>query len=98
MEPRSFSERSVKPLLPVLVLRRRTTLRDSRENQGTRYGYHSGSKRRGTDTPVKRIKEDDQMGLRINSNIEALNAHRNLGYTTDILSKSMEKLSSGSGS
>jgi flagellin len=35
------------------------------------------------------------MGLRINSNIEALNAHRNLGYTTDILSKSMEKLSSG---
>jgi len=35
------------------------------------------------------------MGLRINSNIEALNAHRNLGYTTDLLSKSMEKLSSG---
>lgn len=35
------------------------------------------------------------MGLRINSNIEALNAHRNLLATSNMLSKSMEKLSSG---
>jgi flagellin len=35
------------------------------------------------------------MGLRINQNIEALNAHRNLNSTAGSLSKSMEKLSSG---
>lgn len=35
------------------------------------------------------------MGLRINSNVEALNAWRNLVTTTGTLSKSMEKLSSG---
>ena len=35
------------------------------------------------------------MSLRINSNIEAVNAHRNLVTTTHLLSKSMEKLSSG---
>jgi len=35
------------------------------------------------------------VGLRINSNIEALNAHRNLLFTASGLSKSMEKLSSG---
>ncbi|MCL4423915.1 MAG: flagellin FliC [Firmicutes bacterium] len=35
------------------------------------------------------------MGLRINSNIEALNAYRNLTNTAIGLSKSMEKLSSG---
>ena len=35
------------------------------------------------------------MGLRINSNVEALNAHRNLLATTNVLSKSMERLSSG---
>jgi len=35
------------------------------------------------------------MGLRINSNIEALNAHRNLLGTTSNLAKVMERLSSG---
>jgi flagellin len=35
------------------------------------------------------------MSLRINHNIAALNAHRNLTNTTNELSKSMEKLSSG---
>ena len=35
------------------------------------------------------------MGLRINNNIEAFNAHRNLMMTSLSLSKSMEKLSSG---
>jgi flagellin len=35
------------------------------------------------------------MGLRINNNNEAFNAHRNLALTSDALSKSMERLSSG---
>lgn len=35
------------------------------------------------------------MGLRINQNIEALNAHRNLLGTSDKLTRSMERLSSG---
>lgn len=35
------------------------------------------------------------MSLRINNNIAAINAHRNLLNTTDALTKSMEKLSSG---
>ncbi len=35
------------------------------------------------------------MSLRINNNIAAINAHRNLVNTTNNLTKSMEKLSSG---
>ncbi|MEW6220283.1 MAG: flagellin [Thermodesulfobacteriota bacterium] len=35
------------------------------------------------------------MGLRINTNIEALNAHKNLSRTDSLLSKSLERLSSG---
>ncbi|MCD6155463.1 MAG: flagellin, partial [Candidatus Atribacteria bacterium] len=35
------------------------------------------------------------MGLRINQNITALNAHRNLVATDSALSKSLERLSSG---
>ncbi|SMB93894.1 flagellin [Thermanaeromonas toyohensis ToBE] len=35
------------------------------------------------------------MGLRINHNLEALNAWRNLNQTSTLLAKSMEKLSSG---
>ncbi len=35
------------------------------------------------------------MGLRVNTNVEAFNAHRNLSQTSMGLSKSMEKLSSG---
>src|SRR5918911_969621 len=35
------------------------------------------------------------MSLRVNTNVEALNAHRNLSVTAMGLSKSMEKLSSG---
>jgi flagellin len=35
------------------------------------------------------------MGLRIYQNIEAINAHRNLGITSGNLGKAMEKLSSG---
>ena len=35
------------------------------------------------------------MSLRVNTNVEAFNAHRNLSQTAMALSKSMEKLSSG---
>ncbi|MBC7644445.1 MAG: flagellin, partial [Thermoleophilia bacterium] len=35
------------------------------------------------------------MGLRINTNVEALNAHRNLSNTANALSRSMQRLSSG---
>ncbi|MCW2955964.1 MAG: flagellin FliC [Thermoleophilia bacterium] len=35
------------------------------------------------------------MGLRINTNLEAFNTHRSLSNTSNALSKSMEKLSSG---
>ena len=35
------------------------------------------------------------MSMRINTNIEALNAQRNIGITADAFSKSVEKLSSG---
>ena len=35
------------------------------------------------------------MSLRVNTNVEAFNAHRNLSQTSNALSKSMEKLSSG---
>ena len=35
------------------------------------------------------------MSLRVNTNVEAFNAHRNLSMTSTSLSKSMEKLSSG---
>ena len=35
------------------------------------------------------------MSLRVNTNVEAFNAHRNLSQTSSALSKSMEKLSSG---
>ena len=35
------------------------------------------------------------MSLRVNTNVEAFNAHRNLSATSTALSKSMEKLSSG---
>lgn len=35
------------------------------------------------------------MSLRINNNISAFNAHRNLGISDDMLSRSLEKLSSG---
>src|SRR5690554_4468099 len=41
-----------------------------------------------------RIRED-RMSLRINTNVEAFNAHRRLMATELSLSKSMEKLSSG---
>src|SRR3954452_15438092 len=36
-----------------------------------------------------------RMSLRINSNIEAFNAHRQLSATNEALSKSIERLSSG---
>ena len=35
------------------------------------------------------------MSLRIQTNVEAFDAHRHLQQTSDMLSKSMEKLSSG---
>src|ERR687886_1797182 len=35
------------------------------------------------------------MGLRIQNNVEAFNAHRNLTATSDAAAKSMERLSSG---
>jgi flagellin len=40
-------------------------------------------------------KEEHQMGLRINQNIAAQNAYRNLSITDGQMSKSLEKLSSG---
>jgi flagellin len=41
------------------------------------------------------LKEDFPMGLRINQNIAAQNAYRNLSVTDGQMSKSLEKLSSG---
>jgi flagellin len=46
------------------------------------------------DRYMTRTKEDT-MGLRINNNIAAMNAYRNLSVTDGQLSKSLEKLSSG---
>jgi flagellin len=45
--------------------------------------------------PPTRFKEENQMGLRINQNIDAFNAYRNLSVTQGQMSKSLEKLSSG---
>ena len=42
-----------------------------------------------------RLTEEFNMGMQINTNISALNAHRNLSNTQNDLSKSLEKLSSG---
>src|SRR6187455_551013 len=41
------------------------------------------------------LKEESLMGLRINQNIAAQNAYRNLSVTDTHMSKSLEKLSSG---
>src|SRR5690606_22162326 len=41
------------------------------------------------------LTEDNTMGMQINTNTAALNAHRNLSNTQNDLSKSLEKLSSG---
>src|SRR6187402_1999932 len=41
------------------------------------------------------LKEENQMGLRINQNIAAQNSYRNLSVTDGQMSKSLEKLSSG---
>ena len=41
------------------------------------------------------FKEEMIMGLRINQNIAAMNAHRNLSVTDGQMAKSLEKLSSG---
>jgi flagellin len=50
-------------------------------------------KQAGDTTPI--FKEEDPVSLRIQNNIEAFNAHRQLTATGAALSKSMEKLSSG---
>jgi flagellin len=48
------------------------------------------------DGPLKTpLKEENPMGLRINQNIAAQNAYRNLSVTDSQMSKSLEKLSSG---
>jgi len=44
---------------------------------------------------VNPLKEEIQMGLRINQNIAAQNAYRNLSVSDGQMSKSLEKLSSG---
>jgi len=44
---------------------------------------------------TKKIKEDSNMALRINTNVAALNAHRQLLLTEVGMNKSMQKLSSG---
>src|SRR4051794_27278619 len=41
------------------------------------------------------FREEEVMGLRINSNIAAMNAYRNLSVTDSAMSKNLEKLSSG---
>ena len=41
------------------------------------------------------FKEEHIMGLRVNNNIAAMNAYRNLSVTDGQMSKSLEKLSSG---
>src|SRR5205085_3182397 len=46
-------------------------------------------------TPAGADREDARMSLRINTNIEAFNAHRQLEGTQAALTSSMEKLSSG---
>jgi len=48
-----------------------------------------------TENPTGKSKEESLMSLRINHNIAAFDAHRNLTLTTSSLSASMEKLSSG---
>src|SRR3712207_1986298 len=45
--------------------------------------------------PGTPLKEENQMGLRINQNIAAQNSYRNLSVTDGQMSKSLEKLSSG---
>jgi flagellin len=45
--------------------------------------------------PRTPLKEENQMGLRINQNIAAQNAYRNLSVTDSQMGKSLEKLSSG---
>src|SRR5689334_24350963 len=42
-----------------------------------------------------RDDQGDRMSLRINTNVEAFNSHRNLENTSTRLAKSMERLSSG---
>jgi flagellin len=50
----------------------------------------------GTESnPPSRHQGDDDLSLRINTNIEAFDAHRQLAATSDRASKSMERLSSG---
>jgi flagellin len=44
---------------------------------------------------LKQIKEDKIMGLRIQTNVAAINAHRQLSITDSALAKSIERLSSG---
>jgi flagellin len=45
--------------------------------------------------PSTQLREETIMGLRINQNIQAMNAYRNLSVTDGQMSKSLEKLSSG---
>src|SRR5689334_12506437 len=57
-----------------------------------RHGVALGTE---SNPPQQRHQGEDAMSLRINSNIEAFNAHRQLAATSDRASKSMERLSSG---
>jgi flagellin len=55
-----------------------------------------GVRQRLTDEPLgTHVREENQMGLRINQNIAAQNAYRNLSVTDSQMSKSLEKLPSG---
>jgi flagellin len=54
----------------------------------------NGSGKGDMESPGTNIKEMS-MSLRINTNVEAFNAHRNLEFTSNKLAKSMERLSSG---
>ena len=63
--------------------------------QGTQGAGADGATRRRKDAPSQPFTEDDVMGLKINTNVAALNTARTLRRSTMDLNKSMERLSSG---
>ncbi len=82
---------NVQRALPILRLGEltSTTCTSAMELRATHHPHHpvTGSRRE----PI----QGGSMSLRVNTNIEAMDAHRNLEQTQYALSKSMQKLSSG---
>src|SRR5688500_19979953 len=56
---------------------------------------HGPAARMQRESSVRPLPRRNTMGLRVNNNIAALNAYRNLSVTDNQMSKSLEKLSSG---